>query len=180
MGRAEIQQQLRSTNYMKTKQQIIEEAAVKIGELVHPAACLDGFREIVRVAVNENSTMLVPMARAAQMWPNEMPSCQIVDGGILVDAKTVALAAQEMMHTVYEQAEVVRAALTAITRNQSEKAGEEGICPFGCDAQWIAMSALGVWKDPTVAAWKPSDSERAAGVAFPLSNPSTAEKGHNS
>lgn len=46
-------------------------------------------------------------------------------------------------------------ALDAITRNQDEKEGNEGLCPFGCDAPWIALSALGKWSDPKVEAWKP-------------------------
>lgn len=37
------------------------------------------------------------------MWPSEMPACQIVEGGIIVDAKTVAFAAQELMHKVNDQ-----------------------------------------------------------------------------
>lgn len=237
---------------MKTDHQIATEASVKIGELVHPAACLDGFKQIVYQALLESAeaarstraprpgnfnyvisygggigpdvwdkemeisavdindaiaqacgyvedsggwvfmvsqedypqstrdqleeklhelrmrvaeleqqiesnprALFVPTERAKQMWPSEMPSCQIVDGGINVNAKTVAFAAQEMMHRAYDKAKILRMALEAITRNQSEKDGEDGICPFGCDAPWVAMSALGTWKQDGIAPWSP-------------------------
>jgi hypothetical protein len=40
---------------MKTEQQIINEAATKIGALVHPAASLDEFKSIVAFAIKENA-----------------------------------------------------------------------------------------------------------------------------
>lgn len=77
------------------------------------------------------STLFVPMDRAVQMWPSEMPSCQIVEGGIVVDAKTVALAAQELMHKVYEQSQVE---IAAITR---ERDGFQQELQKVCDHEWM-------------------------------------------
>lgn len=61
--------------------------------------------------------------------------------------------AKHQPNSAFAENATLKAALTAISRNQSEKAGEEGLCPFGCDAPWIALSALGLWKDEAVAAW---------------------------
>jgi len=58
-----------------------------------------------------SDTLFVPTERARQMWPNEIPACQIVEGGIIVDAKTVAFAAQELMHKVFEQSQAENARL---------------------------------------------------------------------
>lgn len=69
-------------------------------------------------------TLFVPMERAKQMWPSEMPSCQIVEGGIIVNAKTVALAAQELMHLISEQSEdecaQLRSQVATLTRERDE------------------------------------------------------------
>lgn len=79
------------------------------------------------------------MERAKQMWPSEMPSCQIVEGGIIVDAKTVALAAQELMHKVSEQCEAeliesrraAKSEADSTLRGRMEYLAEMGF-PYGC------------------------------------------------
>lgn len=89
------------------------------------------------------STLFVPMERARQMWPSEMPSCQVVEGGIIVDAKTVAFAAQELMHKVYEQS---KAEVATLTRELEQlRAALEKIkraLPTGDCARTIADKAL--------------------------------------
>lgn len=79
--------------------------------------------------------------------------CLIVQRDRLQNERDAADRACTLM---VEEVDSLRAALTAITRNQSEKSGEEGICPFGCDAPWIALSALGKWIEPSVAPWFPN------------------------
>lgn len=59
--------------------------------------------------MSTESTIFIPNERAKQMWPDEIPACQIAEGGMIVDAKTVAFAAQEMMHQAYEQLETAKA-----------------------------------------------------------------------
>lgn len=80
------------------------------------------------------STLFVPTQRAVQMWPLEMPACQIVEGGIIVDAKTVAFAAQEMMHKAYEESANIRAQLAT---TQQERDDLREALQKACDHDWI-------------------------------------------
>lgn len=79
--------------------------------------------------------------------------------GELVEAAQLTMdkltAARAECERLREERATLKAALTAISRNQSEKAGEEGLCPHGCDAPWIAMSTLGLWTNEAITPWQP-------------------------